>query len=433
MSVTRARFPRRYAFVAAALLASAGGAVIAQQDGDSGPVALADDSSGAFEVAGVEVDVTAKSADAARMAGFREAQRQGWKMLFARMTGKPVSASPSLSDSTLDGLVSGIVVEKEQIGSTRYIARLGVLFDRARAGQLLGVQGQVMRSPPMLTIPVLIDGSAAQTFEARTPWLTAWARFRAGASPIDYVRPTGAGADPLLLSYSQTERPNRDWWLNILDLYGASDVLVAEARLDREYPGGPVIGRFTARHGPDGLVIKRFALRTNAAAGLDAMLDEAVRRIDEAYVEALRDGRLRPDPSLKFEDVADIDLSAALAPEMATGGIAGVEVTVETPDAGLVAAIENSLRQAQGVTGTIITSLSLGGVSRMQINYDGDFAMLRWALDQEGWRLDEGADTYRLRRRSEGEPPIPRPAPPAPPPGAVPGEGGPENLLPGTD
>src|SRR3546814_3657670 len=93
-----------------------------------------------------------------------------------------------------------------------------------------------MRSPPMLTIPVLMDGSAARTFEARTPWLTAWARFRAGASPIDYIRPTGAGADALLLSYAQTERPNRDWWLNILDLYGASDVLVAEARLDREYP-----------------------------------------------------------------------------------------------------------------------------------------------------------------------------------------------------
>src|SRR3546814_16709956 len=83
---------------------------------------------------------------------------------------------------------------------------------------------------------------------------------------------------------------------------------------------------------------------------------------------------------------------------MATGGIAGVEVTVETPDAGLVAAIENSLRQAQGVTGTIITSLSLGGLSRMQINYDGDFAMLRWALDQEGWRLDEGADRSEERR-----------------------------------
>src|SRR3546814_15806441 len=121
----------------------------------------------------------------------------------------------------------------------------------------------------------------------------------------------------LLLSYAQTERPNRDWWLNILDLYGASDVLVAEARLDRESPGGPVIGRFTARHGPDGLVIKRFALRTHAAAGLDAMLDEAVRRIDEAYGESPRAGRLQPDPSPQFGDVAHTDLSPCPPPALA--------------------------------------------------------------------------------------------------------------------
>src|SRR3546814_14949434 len=53
MSVTRARYPRRYAFVAAALLASAGGAVIAQPDGDSGTVALADERSGASEAVGI--------------------------------------------------------------------------------------------------------------------------------------------------------------------------------------------------------------------------------------------------------------------------------------------------------------------------------------------------------------------------------------------
>lgn len=437
MSVTRARFQRSYVIAAAAAIALGAGGVVIAQDEAKGPVELADDSSGAFEVAGIDVDVAAKTADAARMGGFREAQRQGWKMLFARMTGKPITAAPGLSDSTLDGLVSGIVVEREQIGATRYIARLGVLFDRARAGQLLGVEGQVMRSPPMLTIPVLIDGGAAQTFETRTPWLKAWARFRAGASPIDYIRPTGAGADAQLLTYAQTERPNRDWWLNILDLYGAADVLVAEARLDREFPGGPVIGRFTARHGPDGLIIARFGLRTNAAAGLDAMLDEAVRRIDLAYVQALRDGRLKPDPSLKFEDVADVDLSAALSPEMPVAGTAGVEVSVETPDAAAVAAIENALRQVMGVSGTMITSLSVGSISRLQISYDGDFPMLRWALDQRGWRLDDEADGYRLRRRREGDPPIPRPAPPPPAPGAPAGSGqggnAPQNLLPEMD
>ena len=47
------------------------------------------------------------------------------------------ASSPStLSDSALDGLVTGIVVENEQIGPNRYVARLGVLFDRNRAASI---------------------------------------------------------------------------------------------------------------------------------------------------------------------------------------------------------------------------------------------------------------------------------------------------------
>lgn len=403
---------------AALLVAVGAGAVIAQKN-DKTALGTADDSGGAFEVLGVDVDVSGRSGQAARELGYREAQRKGWKILFARMTGKPVASAPSLPDGVLDGLVSGIVVEQERIGPTRYIARLGVLFDRGRAGQLLGVKGQVLRSPPMLTIPVLIDGGSAQTVEARNPWMKAWARFRAGASPIDYVRPTGTGPDSLLLTYAQSRRADRPWWLSILDQYGASDVLVVEAKLDREYPGGPVIGRFTARHGPDNFIIERFALRTNAASGLDAMLDQAVRRIDQAYSAALRDGRLKPDPTLRFEDIGNVDLSAAVSPEMPAEGVSGVEVSVETPDPAAVSAVESAMRQVGGVTGTMITSLSIGGVSRLQINYGGDFATLRWALDQRGWRLDDEADGYRLRRRKEGEAPIPRPLPPPPPPAAA--------------
>ena len=68
------------------------------------------------------------------------AQREGFKALWAKMNKRPISEAPNLSDSTLDGLVSSIVVEREQIGPNRYIATLGVLFDRARAGELLGVR-----------------------------------------------------------------------------------------------------------------------------------------------------------------------------------------------------------------------------------------------------------------------------------------------------
>src|SRR3546814_6441558 len=98
------------------------------------------------------------------------------------------------------------------------------------------------------------------------------------------------------------------------------------------------------------------------------MLDEAVRRIDEIYATALRDGRLRPDPSLHFEDMADVDLAAALAPEAPIGGVNGVEVSVETPDAPAVSAIESSLREAAGVSGTTITSIPIGDRKRTRLH-----------------------------------------------------------------
>lgn len=405
-------------FVAVLTALGAAGAVVAQDD--SGAVE-AMDSSGSFEVAGVEVDIVARNAEAARQAGYKEAMRRGWRTLYGRMTGRGEQAAPRLPDSALDAMVSGIIVEQENVGPTRYVARLGVLFDRARAGSLLGVQGQVMRSPPMLFIPVQIEGGAAQTVGANTAWHRAWARFRAGSSPIDYIRPSGAGADPMLLSWGQTRRGNRAWWIAIMEQYGALDVLSAEARLDRAWPGGPVDGHFTARHGPDGLVVGRFSLRIADSTQLDRMLDQAVQRIDALYARALRDGRLQPDPSLKIEELPSLE---DIAPDVETAALATagaiVEVDVETPDSAAFNTFDQLLRTTPGVSGTNVVSLALGGNSRIQVVYGGTVAGLRYRLDQRGWRL-EPATPYRIRRRAEGEAPLPMPAELIPPPPVAPG------------
>lgn len=395
--------------------ATVGLGIAVAQDAPGGDAPAGQYGGASFEVSGIDVDVAARTAGAARTAAYREAQRKGWQLLYARMTGKPVASAPRLSDSAIDAMVSGIVVEREQIGPNRYIARLGVMFDRGRAGQLLGISGQVMRSPPMLMIPVIIDGGAAQSFEQKTPWTQAWSRYRTGASPIDYIRPGGTGADAALLTYAQTRRPDRDWWLTILDQYGASDVLVAEARLDRQWPGGPVIGQFIARHGPDGLVLGRFRLRIQSTAALDQLFDAAVQRVDAIYTQALRDGRLKPDPALQFEDIPKIDLAPDIngaAAAMAAEGGGSTEILVDTPDAAALAAAEALLRSTPGVTGTSLVSLSLGTATRLQLRYGTNFEMLRWNLDQRGWRLDPGGDGLRLRRRRADEAPLPRPVPP---------------------
>src|SRR5947209_843411 len=219
------------------------------------------DSSNTLEIGGVHVDVGAADSQSARYAGWRMAQRQGFRMLWAKMHNAPVGEAPFLPDGTLDQIVSAINVEREQIGPNRYIADLGVQFDRSRAAPFLGVEGvQVERSAPMLLIPVLVSGGTATSVELRNAWQRTWAQFRTSQSPIAYVRISGMGADPLLINAAQTRRPGRGWWRNLLEMYGAADVVVAEVQLQRLYPGGPARGRFIARHGPDNEIIGGFTL-----------------------------------------------------------------------------------------------------------------------------------------------------------------------------
>ena len=388
-----------------ALMVGAGGVVWAQLEGDRGIPPI--DNSSSYEVSGVPVDVSGKTADQARMGGWRLAQRKGWKMLWARVNAQPVASAPSLPDSTLDSIVAGIVVEDEQIGTDRYIAKLGVLFDRVRAGQLLGVQGQGPRSAPMLVIPVLWNGDAPTTFEVRNLWQRAWARYRSGGSPIDYVRVAGTGSDPLLLNLAQTQRPGRAWWRMLLDQYGAADVVVPEVRLTRAWPGGPVTARFLARHGPDSEVIDSFTLHADNSAGLAALMEEGVRRIDDAYTAALRDGRLHPDRSLNVEQAAPVaaeDLVASDDVPVETGpaaeGGTAYTVQVDTPDAASLSAAEQALRSVPGVRSAATTSMALGGVSLMRVAYDGDIEGLRISLAARGWRIEQSGTTLRIRRQA---------------------------------
>ncbi|MDB5690079.1 MAG: hypothetical protein JWL91_1955 [Sphingomonas bacterium] len=393
---------------------------LAQLEGDRGVPPI--DSSKNYEVGGVSVDVSAKTADAARTGGWRLAQRKGWRMLWARANGLPIASAPNLPDSTLDSIVAGIVVEDEQIGANRYIARLGVLFDRSRAGQMLGVQGQGARSAPMLVIPVLWSGATPMTFEVRNEWQRAWARFRAGGSPIDYVRVAGTGTDPLLLNLAQTRRPGRGWWRMLLDQYGASDIVMPEVTLVRSWPGGPVTGHFVARHGPDATEIESFTLRAADSAGLPRMLDEGIRRIDDAYAAALRDGRLSPDRSLILEVPTDIPVEEALAETSITENApilaaSSFTIEVDTPDAGAVGGVEQSLRAVPGVRSAAATSLAIGGVSLMRVTFDGEQAALRIALAARGWRVEDGGGG-RLRIRRAPVVAAPVPATPPPPPAA---------------
>lgn len=414
-SLGRARWALASVF-ALALLAGGYALVLAQVSGDRGiaPTASGTD----IEIRGIEVDVRGDGAEDARSKAWKQAARQAWAQ----------AGGPSVSDGQLDGLVSAIVIQRERVGPNRYVATLGVSFDRQRAGRYLGGARAGRSSAPMLLIPVTVSGGSYTVFEVRNPWQRAWAEFNPGSSRIDYVRPSGAGGDSLLLNYGQAGRRSRAWWRLTLDQYGAADALVPIAKLDHQFPGGPITGTFTARYGPDSLFLESFTLQAGGPGDLPEMLGEAVDRIDRIYERALVDGKLQPDPTLRVGGSGQVDPAIArlieigrailarnaaqdavnIAPEAvlpspdvpvaAPVAVRQIVVQFATPDPGAFDASLIAVRQVPGVQGVAVTSTAMGGTSVMRASFAGDVSTLAAELRARGFNVREGANALAISR-----------------------------------
>lgn len=398
--------------LAVALAAIGPDRLLAQIEGERGiaPVASTSD----IQVSGIKVNTTGKNAQEARAAGWKLAQKKAWEVL----------KGASMPEGQIDGMVSAIVIEQEQIGPRRYIATLGVIFDRARAGQFLplATEGGIARSrsAPLLVIPVLTSGGVSQVFEVRGAWQRAWANFRTGASTIDYVRPSGAGGDSLILTAGQPTRRSRTWWRNVLDQFGAADVITPIAHLERQWPGGPVQGTFTARYGPDNTFLDSFTLTARDEAGVPAMLNNALVRIDGIYQAALARGELRPDPTLVAEQQAldaamsalaaearsRVDTSVAVIPDIGAPvasnqgakPVGTFVVQFASPDAAAVDAALGAVRAIPGVQGASTSSIAVGGTSVMRVSIAGDLESLAAALRARGWQVTVGNNALSIKR-----------------------------------
>ncbi len=400
---------RPLAAIAGALAIAVGAALFAQVSGDRGiaPVAATTD----ISVGDIEVNVAGKSPEDAREQGWKQAEVLAWKKI----------GGPDMSPAQIESMVSAILIQKERVGPRRYVATLGVVFDRKRAGALLGAAGEKAHSAPMLTLPVLISGGTQTMYEVRNPWQRAWAEFQSGASAIDYVRPVGAGGDSLLLTFGQTARRSRAWWNNILDSYGASDIIVPIARVERQWPGGPIKATFTARYGPDNIYLGEFGMTAPNEAAVPRMFDMAVARFDRMFSQALDEGKLRPDPTLGRQNIqvspavqALLDASraaeaaavaeptpgaaAAATPAPDAQAVNGFTIQFATPNAASVDAGLAYVRSAPGVRGAATSSIAIGGMSVMRVSFAGDVNALAAALRTRGFQVSNVAGVLVIRR-----------------------------------
>jgi hypothetical protein len=412
---------RRFAIPASLLLAAVaiGGVVYAQlESADRGILPL--DTSNSLEITGIHVDVGGPDAQSARFAGWRIAQRQGFKMLWAKMHNAPVSQAPNLPDSALDQIVSSIDVEHDLIGPNRYIADLGIQFDRDKAAPFLGVEGgAVEHSPPMLLIPITVSAGTATSVELKNAWQRAWAQFHTAQSPISYVRVSGMGVDPLLMNAAQTHRPGRGWWRNLIDMYGASDILIAEVQLQRLYPGGPARGRFIARHGPDNEIVGGFTLTAPNSEAIPAMMAEGAQRIDQIFANALASGRLSRDPSLNLPPPPVLPQPVQKPVAAPVNQFTPIQVQVTGNNVNFYNFAMAHLRTIPGVQSATPQQINPGGTSYILVTYKGSIADLGAALSGRGWVVEVSGTVVKIHASGDKPPAIP-PPPPVPPQPAAP-------------
>jgi hypothetical protein len=195
--------------------------------------------------------------------------------------------------------------------------------------------------------------------------------------------------------------------------------------LQRQWPGGPVTGTFTARYGPDSTYLDSFSLTARDERDVPRMLNEALVRIDQIYASALYRGLLQPDPTLvadqtafyealrQLQAAAEKEAAEALppldvgplpgsspsaAPTAPPAVVSSYVVQFASPDAAAVDAALASVRGAPGVQAAATTSIAIGGTSVMRVNASGSLEELAGALRARGWQVSVGSNALSIRR-----------------------------------
>ena len=225
------------------------------------------------------------------------------------------------------------------------------------------------------------------------------------------------GADPLLINAAQTRRPGRGWWRNLLDMYGATDLLVAEVQLQRLYPGGPARGRFIARHGPDNEIVGGFTLTAANSDGIAAMLAEGAQRIDQLYAQALAAGRLTRDSSLDLPPPPVLPTAVEAKPAATANVVNSFQVQVTGKNVNFYNFAMAHLHTLPGIESATPQQINPGGTSYILVTYKGDLSQLAAALGARGWVVDVASGSVVRIHSDSDKPPAMPPPPVQPPPG----------------
>lgn len=245
-----------------------------------------------FTIARVAVDVSDRTASAARDIALRLGQRRALGRLFARLTLRAWRGRlPQLTDPEITSLVAGFEVARERNSATRYIAELTYHFkeeDVAALLRLYNVPFTATPAKPVLVLPIYGSGGRTVLWDDPNPWRDAWARRRETDGLMQIIVPLGDLKDLAAIDVTRALAEDELAIAEIARRYRVNETLIAVARRELDFVSGRQLLRATLKRvGPFGtrVVIEDFVVL--AGEGPDAMLervaDEIALRVEEEW------------------------------------------------------------------------------------------------------------------------------------------------------
>lgn len=221
-----------------------------------------------FEVLNVTVDVTADSAQAARI----QAQAEGEKKAFIRLLKRLTLSGyhdllPDLSGERIREMIQDFAVKDEKASSVRYIADMVYHFRAPAIRTLLdnhSIPYAETQSKPVLMLPVYQSAGALMLWDDPNPWRTAWQDLGSdgGDGLVPMAIPVGDLQDMRTIGAEQAIEGDVQRLDEISGRYKTGDVVVAHGimRMDSGY-GLPELEVYLTRFGSalqEHTVVKNF-------------------------------------------------------------------------------------------------------------------------------------------------------------------------------
>jgi hypothetical protein len=337
------------------------------------PLAAATD---IFEVKDVKVDVTAKTAAAAREKALADGQSAAFRQLMERLVlVDDVNRLPKLSAAEAAPLVRDFSVANEKVSTVRYLASLTFRFKADEVRQFLidrRLPFAETRSKPVLILPVYQAQGALLLWDDPNPWRHAWTVQPHNDSLVPLALPAGDLTDIATIGAEQAVKGDQQRLAAVALRYRTDSTLVALATLSLSArSNGPELDVFVTRHGGGDQTFVR-----SYAAGRTEDVDGLLRRAAADIARQIKN-------TWKRENLLQFGQDAVLPTTISVGHLGHwIEIRKRLGSVAVIRKIE-------------LVQMSRDEV-RVNLHYIGETDQLTVALKQADLILDQQGGTFML-------------------------------------